>query len=254
MRFASLGSGSRGNAMVVEAGATRVLVDCGFGPRILAQRLARLGLAPADLDAILVTHEHSDHVGGIGGSARLGCGVFMTHGTFGAVGQGTVAGIRVELIDSHAAFAVGDLEILPFPVPHDAREPVQFVFTDGQRRLGLLTDAGHVTAHVVDMFAASDAVVIECNHDADMLAHGNYPRSLKQRISGRFGHLDNSAAAALLATIDGSRLQHVVAAHLSEQNNTPQLARAALAGALGCAPEWVGVATQGEGFGWRDLL
>lgn len=253
MRFASLGSGSRGNAMVVEAGATRVLVDCGFGPRVLATRLARLGLAPADIDAILVTHEHGDHVGGINRcAARYGYDVFMTHGTFGAAGQ-AAAGIRVRRIDSHTAFAVGDLEIRPFPVPHDAREPVQFVFSDGNRRLGLLTDSGHVTPHVVDMFAASDALVIECNHDADMLARGNYPRSLKQRIAGPFGHLDNLAAAGLLAALDCSRLQHVVAAHLSEQNNTPQLACMALAGALGCGAEWVGAASQDEGFAWREL-
>ncbi|OHC70111.1 MAG: MBL fold metallo-hydrolase [Rhodocyclales bacterium GWA2_65_20] len=254
MRFASLGSGSRGNAMVVEAGASRVLVDCGFGPRNLTKRLARLGLAPGDLDAILVTHEHSDHVVGIGRCAAA-CGreVFMTHGTFVAAGRAATAGIRVALIDSHTAFAVGDLEIQPFPVPHDAREPVQFVFSDGNRRLGLLTDTGHVTPHVVETFAASDAIVIECNHDADMLARGNYPRSLKHRIAGRFGHLDNLAAAGLLAALDCSRLQHVVAAHLSEHNNTPQLACTALAAVLGCAPEWVGAASQEEGFGWRDL-
>lgn len=252
MRFASIGSGSRGNATVVEAGATRVLVDCGFGPRNLAKRLARLGLVPTDIDAIVVTHEHSDHVGGIAGCAsRYGLGVFMSHGTFGALGA--AAGMQVALFDSHTAFAVGDLEIRPFPVPHDAREPVQFVFSDGQRRLGLLTDTGHVTPHVVAMLAGCEALLVECNHDAGMLAQGSYPYALKQRIAGRFGHLDNEAAAALLRQVVGARLQHVVCAHLSQQNNTPELATAALAAALGCAADWIAVADQDNGCGWRSL-
>jgi phosphoribosyl 1,2-cyclic phosphodiesterase len=252
MRFASLGSGSRGNALVVEAGATRVLVDCGFGPRQLAQRLGRLGLVPDDLDAILVTHEHSDHVGGVARAAacyRLP--VYMTHGTLGAAAESAGS---VEMFDSHTPFAIGDLEILPFPVPHDAREPVQFVVADGRHRLGLLTDIGHVTAHVVDMLGACAALVVECNHDADMLARGSYPRALKQRIAGRFGHLDNVAAGDLLRQLDGGRLQHVVCAHLSQENNTPELAKAALALALGCTADWVAVADQDNGFGWRSLI
>ena len=252
MRFASLGSGSRGNATVVEAGTTRVLVDCGFGPRDLARRLARLGLAPADLTAILVTHEHSDHVVGIARCApRYGIDVYMTHGTCGAAGA--VGDARVRVFDSHQPFVVGALEILPFPVPHDAREPVQFVLSDGQRRLGLLTDTGHVTAHVVEMLACCDALLLECNHDADMLAHGSYPRMLKQRIAGRFGHLDNQAAADLLRRIDRGRLQHVVGAHLSQHNNSPALAQRALADALGCAPDAVALADQDNGCGWRQI-
>lgn len=252
MRFASLGSGSRGNAMVVEAGNTRVLVDCGFGPRELARRLARLDLLPGDIDAILVTHEHSDHVGGVGRcAARYGLGVYMTHGT--AAASGGAGGIGVKLFDSHAAFVFGDLEVQPFPVPHDAREPVQFVFADGRHRLGVLTDAGHVTPHIVGMLSACDAVVVECNHDAEMLAGGSYPWPLKKRIAGRFGHLDNAAAADLLRQIDAGRLQHVVCAHLSEQNNTPGLARDAVAAALGDS-ERIAVADQDGGFAWRDLV
>lgn len=254
MRFASLGSGSRGNALLVEAGATRILVDCGFGLRETLFRLSRLGCRPESLAGVLVTHEHGDHIGGVIKLAiRFGLNVWMTHGTYAAATIERSALPGLEFIDGHAPFRIGDLEVSPFPVPHDAREPVQFVFSDGMRRLGVVTDLGCSTPHVERMLTACDALVIECNHDADMLRHGNYPPRLRRRIGGRFGHLDNAAAAALLAALDTRKLQHLVAAHLSEQNNTPALARAALAGVLGCAPAWVGVADQDEGFAWRDL-
>lgn len=252
MRFASLGSGSRGNALVVDAGGTRVLVDCGFGPRNLAARLGRLGLEPEDIDAILVTHEHSDHLAGVSPCARRhDLDVYLTYGTLSAA---RFDGVSVRVIDSHMSFAIGDLEIRPFPVPHDAREPAQFVFSDGSACLGILTDAGRVTPHMAAMLGRCDALVLECNHDAGMLQRGGYPPHLKRRIAGRFGHLDNTAAAALLAGLDTSRLQHLIAAHLSQQNNLPALARSALAEVLGCAEQWVGVADQDAGFGWRALI
>jgi len=258
MRFSSLGSGSRGNALVVEAQAggtkTRVLLDCGFGPREMSLRLARLGLTPEDLDAVLVTHEHSDHSAGVMKCARrYKWEVFLSHGTLTTMPRdhGELPLLRV--IDSHQVFAIGALEIQPFPVPHDAREPVQFVFSDGRHRLGVLTDTGGSTPHIVAMLNGCAALVLECNHDRAMLADGAYPRHLKQRIAGRFGHLDNQAAAELLAALDRSKLQHLVAAHLSEQNNTPELARSALAGILGCREEWIGIASQDEGFAWREL-
>jgi phosphoribosyl 1,2-cyclic phosphodiesterase len=251
MRFASLGSGSRGNALVVEAGRTRILLDCGFGPRNLASRLARLDLQPDELDAVVVTHEHADHVGGVAACARrYGFEVCLTHGTLGAV---SLDGLAIRVIDSHSSFAIGDIEVRPFPVPHDAREPVQFVFSDGAGALGVLTDAGCVTPHMVAMLSACTALVLECNHDAGMLANGRYPPQLKRRIAGRFGHLDNAAAADLLARLDHRRLAHVVAAHLSQDNNTPELARGALASVLGCDPGWIGVADQDTGFDWRAI-
>lgn len=251
IRFASLGSGSKGNALLVESGRTRLLVDCGFGPRETAARLARLGVETGSVTAVLVTHEHADHVGGAAAcAARYGWAIHASHGTAGAARQ--LADAAVRRFDSHASFAIGDIEVHPYPVPHDAREPTQFVFSDGAARLGVLTDAGALTPHIVAMLAGCAALVLECNHDADMLAHGRYPPPLKRRIAGGFGHLENGAAADLLRAIDAKGLRHVVAAHLSEENNTPELARAALAEALGCTADWIGVATQTEGFTWRE--
>jgi phosphoribosyl 1,2-cyclic phosphodiesterase len=254
MRFASLGSGSSGNALLVEVGATRVLLDCGFGTTELKARLARLHLTPQDLDAVVVTHEHEDHAGGVPRLARkFGIPVFLTYGTMCAMGPAGGAMPDVTIIDSHAPFEIGDVEVRPFPVPHDAREPAQFVFSDGSACLGVLTDVGSTTPHVAKMLSGLEALVMECNHDRAMLADGPYPPRLKERIGSRLGHLDNDTAAELVRGLDCSRLSHLVAAHLSQQNNTPDLARAALAGALGCAPDWIAVATQDGGFGWREI-
>jgi len=251
MRFASLGSGSKGNALLVESGRTRVLVDCGFRPREMVLRLERLGVAPDSVSAVLITHEHADHVGGaVHCAARFGWAIHASHGT---AASAALADTPVRRFDSHAAYAVDGLEVHPYPVPHDAREPTQFVFSNGARRLGVLTDAGSITSHMVSMLSACEALVLECNHDAAMLARGRYPPPLKKRIAGGFGHLENGLAAELLRRVTVDHLRHVVAAHLSEENNTPDLARAALAGALGCAPDWIGVASQAEGFGWREL-
>ncbi|MCX8086404.1 MAG: MBL fold metallo-hydrolase [Rhodocyclaceae bacterium] len=249
IRFASLGSGSKGNALLVEAEGTRLLVDCGFSPRETARRLERLAVAPESIDAVLVTHEHADHAGGVAAAAaRFGWQVYASHGT--AAAARLDAALR---FDSHTAFAIGALEIHPFPVPHDAREPTQFVFSDGDRRLGVLTDAGAITPHIVAMLAECAALVLECNHDAELLWRGRYPPPLKQRIAGGFGHLENGMAAELLRAIGGKRLKHVVAAHLSEENNRPHLARQALADALGCHADWIAVANQSEGLSWREL-
>jgi phosphoribosyl 1,2-cyclic phosphodiesterase len=255
-RFASLASGSKGNCLVVEADGTRVLLDCGIAPRETERRLARLGLEPPQLAAIVVTHEHDDHAGhAFAFAARHRIPVYLTHGTRAALEESGKSNGDVEtrLIDGRSSLAVDGLEVRPFTVPHDAREPVQYVFSDGARRLGVLTDIGASTAHVEAALSGCEALVLECNHDLDLLWRGEYPQWLKERISGPFGHLDNGSAARLLGALDRSRLEHVICAHLSQQNNRAGLARAALAGVLGCAEDWVGVATQDEGFGWRAL-
>ena len=254
MRFSSIGSGSEGNGLVVEAGSTRIMIDCGFGVRDTAARLARIGVEPESLDAIVVTHEHSDHVGGVPAfAARHGIPVWLTFGTLTTVGERFANVPHVYGFDSHDRFVVGDFEVLPFPVPHDAREPVQFVVTDGAWKLGVLTDLGVSTPYVESSLTGCDALVLECNHDLGMLEGSDYPRALKDRISGRLGHLHNEGAAALLSALDTSRLQHIVAAHLSKQNNTADKAKAALAAALGCSTDWIGIANQAEGFAWREL-
>lgn len=253
MRFAYLGSGSQGNGLVVEVGASRLLLDCGFSVPDASSRLARLGLEPSDLQAVVVTHEHEDHVGGVAAFARRhGLPVWATHGTLRSV-HPDFRGVEVRRIEGYRAFAVGGIQVTPFPVPHDAAEPAQFVFGDGSRRLGVLTDVGAATPHIRDMLSGCDALALECNHDPAMLRDGPYPPSLKSRVGGRLGHLANHAAAALLESLDRSRLQHVVAAHISLKNNTATLARQALAGVLGCDQDWVAVADQARGLDWRII-
>jgi phosphoribosyl 1,2-cyclic phosphodiesterase len=257
LRACSLGSGSGGNALLVEArdglAVTRVLVDNGFNLRQLGRRLGRAGLSLHDIDAVLVTHEHSDHVAGVARYARkAGIPVFCTGGTaraarlpeLGVEWHELVSGVRREL---------GALVIDPYEVPHDAAEPLQFVFGDGGRWLGLLTDAGEPTSLMVAALRRVDALVLECNHDEQMLRTGPYPSFLKARIGGARGHLSNDQAAALLRQLDCFRLQWVAAAHLSAQNNTKALACAAVAAALGCAGDDVAVADQDEGLDWREV-
>ena len=237
--------------------ATRVLIDCGLGLRDTERRLGRLGLEPRELSAILVTHEHGDHACGVFDfAAAHGIAVWLTFGTLAALKEEgkAIEGVKTRIVNGRERFALEALEVQPFTVPHDAREPVQFVLSDGASRLGVLTDIGASTVHVEQTLSGLDALVLECNYDADMLWGGAYPKWLKQRIAGPFGHLDNRQSEKLLGALDRSRLKHVIGAHLSQQNNRPELARGALARAMGCEEGWIGLATQEDGFGWRDLI
>jgi len=252
MRFAYLGSGSGGNGFLVEQGNTCLLVDCGFSAKECERRLAVLGKTPDQLDGILVTHEHGDHINGVGRLARKhNLHVWLSAGTHRAARTGELPTFC--LMSTHQPFSIGDLEINPFPVPHDAHEPCQFTFSNGAEKLGLATDFGCETPHLIEQLSGCHALVLECNHDLDLLLNGSYPHNLKQRVSGDHGHLSNKQAANLLEKLDNSRLQHIVAAHLSEKHNRPQLAREALSAVLNCQPEWVSVAGQQQGLAWRDV-
>lgn len=254
LRFRSLASGSSGNATLVEARAghgapTRVLVDCGLGLRQLAARLAAAGLALDDIDAIFITHEHGDHVGcALGLSSRHRIPLWTSAGTWAAIQDPRFEPI-VHLAADGQDVAVGALQISPFTVPHDAREPLQLTCTDGDRTLGVLTDLGHVTPHVLGRLAGCHALMLESNHDPDMLARSRYPDFLKRRVGGLHGHLSNAQAAHALSTLRHDRLGTVVAAHLSERNNLPQLVRDAFADALGCASGDV-LVTSRHGLDW----
>jgi phosphoribosyl 1,2-cyclic phosphodiesterase len=229
------------------------MMDCGFGLAEVEARLARVGLTAQDIDAIVVTHEHSDHIGGVARVARKhSIPVWLTHGTARVLSERAIPAALLKFVDPHAAFNVGNIEVTPYTVPHDAYEPVQYVFGDGASRLGVLTDVGSTTLHIEESLAACDALVLEANHDLSMLMEGPYPYSLKQRVSGRFGHLDNDTAAALLGRLRHDKLKHVIAAHLSRQNNTAALAQGAFASALGWQPDDIGIACQDQGFEWRS--
>lgn len=228
MRFASLGSGSKGNSTVVESDTACVMVDCGFGLRNACTRLERIGKSPEDLTAIIVTHEHSDHWKGIGAlSAKYNIPVYLSAGSLKAK-QIESGEALFNCIDSHRDFYVGDICIKPVPVPHDAREPIQYILSNGKVQLGILTDLGHFTPHVVSSYSKCDALLLECNYDDDMLLDGPYPRFLKDRVSGMFGHLSNRQAADLLLALDLSRLKTLVIGHISAKNNDVSLIKAAI--------------------------
>jgi phosphoribosyl 1,2-cyclic phosphodiesterase len=254
LRFKSLGSGSTGNATVVQARGgttlTHLLVDCGLGIRNMHKRMGEAGLAPDQLDAIFVTHEHGDH---IGCARRLALSeripVYMSAGTWAGCGEPDFDGL-LRIVRDGQSFEVRDLRITPFAVPHDCREPLQLHCSDGDARLGIATDLGHVNDHVLGHLAGCRTVVLECNHDEQMLDSGPYPAFLKRRVGGGLGHLANGAAADAARALRALGLAQVMAAHLSEQNNTPALARAAIARGLDCSPHDVHVADARSGCGW----
>ncbi|MDB4299573.1 MBL fold metallo-hydrolase [bacterium] len=252
MQFASLGSGSKGNATLVAAGDTVVMVDCGFGRRETEYRLQRRGLAPTDIDAILVTHEHGDHASGVAALSKAhNIPVYITHGT---LASGKVDGARkVVKINAGEDFLIGDIQVRAIPVPHDAREPVQFRFFYDDMSLGILTDLGSITPHVIEAFAACTGLLLEFNHDTDLLHAGPYPAMLKRRVGGDYGHLNNRQAIEFLMATDTSRLRALVAGHISEQNNSVESARAAVTSVAKGLPCEVVYACQGEGFSWLDL-
>lgn len=252
LRFASLGSGSRGNSTMVEWPEGSLLIDCGFSVKEAELRLARLGKTAHDLTAILVTHEHSDHIKGVAALARrYNLPIYMTPGTYRSRDLGELP--SVNLIHAYAPFQLHGLQVNPIAVPHDAREPSQFVFEYVGLRLGILTDLGSITPHVEASYQSCDAIVLEANHDPAMLASGSYPPSLKQRVGGQWGHLSNQQAAGFLQRLDTKRLQHLVVAHISQQNNSVDVAKAVLAPVTQDVQQ-VTYACQDQGFDWLSVV
>ncbi len=260
LRFKSLGSGSSGNATLVEtqsgAHTTRLLIDCGIRLRDLEARLIEAGTCAEDLNAIFITHEHGDHIGCARSFVkRYATPLWMSQGTWLAVSDEAWAPHQhlLNVARDGCTIEIGDLQALPFTVPHDAREPLQLRCTDGQRHLGIATDLGHPSSHVVASLQGCHALLLEANHDPEMLQASSYPSFLKQRVAGPWGHLANHAAAELLANVKHDQLSYVLAAHLSERNNTSELARASLSEALGCAPSDIGVADPITGSDWIQV-
>jgi len=260
LRFKSLGSGSSGNATLIEAQSgmhtTRLLIDCGIRLRDLEARLSEAGTCAEDLDAIFITHEHGDHIGCARSFVkRYSTPLWMSQGTWLAVSDEAWVPHQhlLNVARDGCTIEIGALQALPFTVPHDAREPLQLRCSDGNRHLGIVTDLGHASSHVVASLQGCHALLLEANHDPDMLQASAYPNFLKQRVAGPWGHLANHAAAELLARIKHENLNYVQAAHLSERNNTPELARACLSTALSCNPLDIDVADPMTGSAWMNV-
>ena len=250
LRFCALGSGSRGNALLVESGGTLLMIDCGLPKRAIEERMAAVGRNPTDLTALLITHEHGDHCRGIRPLLRrYRVPVWMTPGTAGGIDYED----DFEELNSHRPLTIVSIRIEPFPVPHDAREPCQFVFGADDRRLGLLTDTGHVTAHIKQHLAGCDALALEFNHDVERLMRGSYPEAVKSRVASRFGHLNNGQAADLLSSVEHPGLQQVLGLHVSEQNNSRALVEDCVAEVANGSGFAFSLAEQGTPSPWFDI-
>lgn len=228
MRFSVLGSGSRGNAVFIEAGKTAILIDAGFSGREIAARLQTIGRDLADIRAVCLTHEHDDHICGVGVvSRRCRIPVYANPGTF-AGGENKLGKLfAAQEFETGGSVEIGDLLIRSFRIYHDTADPVGFVVSDGRSSVGYCTDTGKVSHLIATRLMACNGLILEFNHNLEMLKNGPYPLHLQQRVRSSRGHLCNEDGAALLGELMGRQLQIAVLAHLSETNNTPMLARAA---------------------------
>ena len=225
LKFSVLGSGSKGNSIFVESGSTAILVDGGFSGREIAERLTRIERDISCLKAVFVTHEHHDHISGVGVvSRRCRLPVFANEGTYRGAGKTLTKLFKQDGFETGEAVDFDGLQVRSFAISHDTADPVGFVIDDGKSRLGICTDTGIPTRLISRRMAQCDALVVEFNHDPVMLKNGPYPQSLKQRVTSSQGHLSNSDAAGLLDSVIHDGLRQVVLAHLSETNNLPEIA------------------------------
>ncbi|BCD96923.1 MBL fold metallo-hydrolase [Marinagarivorans cellulosilyticus] len=252
MRFASVGSGSDGNALLVAAGSALILVDCGFSLKELTARMRAVALTPADITAVLVTHEHADHIRGVGPLVRRHhVPVYMTQGTASSRTLGRMP--AVNFIAGGDVLSLGGIDVQVHTVPHDAREPVQFTFASHcGKRLGLLTDVGNIPDELAVHYHDLHALVLEANHEPEMLARGPYPASLKQRVGGFWGHLSNQQCASLVEQINMDVIQHLVIAHISQKNNSAAHVERALEH-IPNVKSRLTLACQERGFDWLQI-
>ena len=246
--FASLGSGSRGNGTLIRCDRDLLLIDCGFSLKETERRLARLDARPGDIAAIFVTHEHADHIAGVASLAhKYAIPAYASHGTLKAAR----VPFRGQALDPEAPIRLGAIDVIPVTVPHDAREPLQFVVQYAGSRIGVISDLGHVTPHVLRQYGNLDGLMMEANHDREMLWNGAYPPRLKSRVGGPLGHLSNDQAAEFLGAVARSELD-VCVGHVSEQNNSrAHLER--MFDPLRSSVRSLKVATQRGGVGWIDV-
>lgn len=225
LKICPLYSGSGGNCIFVEDGHTRLLVDCGVSGKKIEQALFYHGIEPNTINAVLVTHEHSDHVKSVGIIHRKnGAAIYANHETFGAF-ENSLG--RYKASDIHifnGKFNVGDIEVTPFSIPHDAADPVGYTFSDGTRKLSVCTDMGYITDEVLNHVSGSSVVLLESNHDVEMLKSGPYPYSLKKRILSDRGHLSNENAGKMCRILVERGTKDIILGHLSQHNNHPALA------------------------------
>ena len=254
--FCCLGSGSKGNATLVKARDAVFMIDNGFSLKYIEKAFAQRHIALSQLKAIFVTHEHSDHSQGVAALAnKYNLPVYATAGSFRSAKLASVKKPRELAVDQILSIDIVDgytLDVLPVTVPHDARQACQFVFAYQQRRLGVLTDLGSISAHVKQHFSQLDALLLEANHDLEMLQQGPYPASLKRRVSGDWGHLNNQQAFSFAEQICVDRLSHLVIGHISEQNNSIAKVKETFA-PLSARVANIIYATQSDGFDWIPL-
>lgn len=252
LQVASLGSGSAGNALLVRSKDTLLLLDCGFTLKETTARMATLGLSPANIDGVLLSHEHGDHVRGVGPlSRKFATPVWLTHGTYHALRDNRFT--HTNLISAHQPFNIGDVQIDPFPTPHDAAESCQYVFSSESVSFACVTDLGTCTPHVEQKLAGVTGLLVESNYDENMLSNGPYPPSLQARIRSDFGHLGNVQAGELVKRLDHAGLKTILLGHLSEQNNTDDAAASTMMEYLPASDTRVTVLQQHSCSAWYDF-